>query len=111
MIPGIVDTHEVPVGALTLRRTGVAEHQAVDAELVEHKLVGVGEALAHGVAFHKAPVGAEERGGAARYAQAAGLQGLCCGERHLFVANRAAGPHLGDDLANRSVYALGVGGL
>ena len=111
MIPGAIDIHEVPIRALALRRTGVTEHQAVDAELVEHKLVGVGEALAHGVAFHKAPVGAEERRCAARYAQAAGLQGLCCGKRHLFVADRAAGLYLGDDLVNCSVYALGVGGL
>ena len=111
MIPGTVDLHEVPIRALALRRAGVAEHQAVDAELVEHEFVGVGETLAHGVAFHEAPVGAEERGGAARYAQAAGLQGLCCGERHLFVADRAAGPHLGDDLVNCSVHALGVAGL
>ena len=111
VIPGAVDLHEVPIRALALRRAGVAEHQAVDAELVEHELVGVGEALAHGVAFHEAPVGAEERGGAARYAQAAGLQGLCGGERHLFVAGRAAGPHLGDDLVNCRVHALGVVGL
>ena len=111
VIPDAVDLHEVPIRALAFRRAGVAEHQAVDAELVEHELVGVGETLAHGVAFHKAPVGAEERGGAARYAQAAGLQGLCCGERHLFVADRAAGPHLGDDLVNCRVHALGVAGL